>query len=53
MTFADKLRDLLKQPQGEKKVEEYIREVLADPNTRHEVAEITNLQTSNEVPKTL
>ncbi|TCQ84237.1 hypothetical protein [Pseudomonas sp. JUb52] len=42
MTFADKLRELIKQPQGDKKVQEYIKQVLNDPNTRCEIAEISN-----------
>ena len=50
MTFAEKLRELIKQPQGDKKVQQYIRDVLADPNTRNEISEISNEYQSNTIP---
>lgn len=50
MTFAEKLRELIKQPQGDEKVQQYIRDVLADPNTRHEISEISNEYQSNTIP---
>lgn len=48
MTIAENLRQLLKQPNGEQLVQQYIKELLASPETRHEIAEIAVINKKSE-----
>lgn len=53
MTFTDRLRQMLKQPDGEKQVQQYIRDILAHPNTKDAPANVHNEYQSHTIPKTL
>lgn len=53
MTFAEELTQLLKQPNGEEKVRQHIRQLLTDPATRHEIAVISNFNTQPTKKETL
>lgn len=50
MTFAEKLRELIKQPHGDEKVQQYIRHLMADPDTKEVSANVHNEHQSDTIP---